>query len=180
MTRLEAGFDLPSGNADVWYYPGPTRDGLGEFGSMLRVEKSSGEHWFACCQKGIVGESCHFEFDDNTFVVISGGAGYRIAYDDAQDWNELPLSPQIRAARHIPQHKMVLTFDWTDAAAYGTAGKLWSSPRLFLDDLEVVDIDEYEIRLRGAVPGGSTEVILNLSDGAVASGTPYDWSSHAS
>ena len=181
MSRVEVGVDMPSHGDRVWYYPGPTNGAVGQFGPLLRIQNKESESWFASCRAGIGTENSTFEFgpQGSSFISIVNGAGYHIHCDDRDKWSELPLSPQIRTAKHLPDMNTVLLFDWFSAAAYGPEGERWHTDRLFLDDLELIEADRDTIHMRGGVLGGNEEITLRTSDGFIQSGRAFDWGNYA-
>jgi len=180
MSRIETGVDLPPSGGRVWYYPGPTEGAVGDYGLTARITKSDASKWYACFRSGVSDADGEVEFEaDGSFVALTGGAGYHVDCEDEQNWRELPLSPLIRISHWVPQIQVLLLFDWIQAAAYGPKGELWHTPRLFLDDLELVDADEHVVNLRGGIVGGQENITLDTKGGSILSGRSFDWSDHA-
>jgi hypothetical protein len=180
MRRIEVGIDLPSDGRRIWYYPGPTEGDVGNYGSTVRITRSDGTKWYACFRSGVSDANIEMDFGGSGgSVILTGGAGYHVDRDDENNWHELPLSPFIRIARLVPEIQSVLLFDWVQAAAYGPQGEKWHTPRLFMDDLEVVAADEDVISLRGAVLGGEEQITLNTKDGSILKGRAFDWGGYA-
>jgi hypothetical protein len=173
-SRIERNVELPGSGKDVFYYPGATKGG-GVFmdGILVRVSGKNGR-WYAMCRAGLFGTEGIFEFesDPSRFVIVHRGAGYCLSYDDPQTWEELPLNGYARYAVAVPDADIVLLFDWIRGVAYGAHGVVWKTPRLFLDDLEVVSCDSRQVTLRGQDLSDPYQIVLDVHDGHFISGQP--------
>ena len=175
LARIQPDCELPPTGGNVHYYPdGGTIGGANTGGRLFAVTETSGGRWYAMCRGGTGSAEGLFEFggDPSTFIVLHSGAGYRIAYDNPERWEELPFSPFIQSALYNEGADLILLFDWIRAVGYGPAGRVWSTPRLFLDDLCVVESNHRTVTLKGDELGCKSTVILDVYDGAILSGQP--------
>jgi hypothetical protein len=175
MSPIHIGEDMPSRGEAVWYYPGPDKNAVGQFGPLIRVIPTEGPMWFACCRAGLGGANSTFELGDSSFISVVEGAGYHIDCNSKDSWSELPLSPAIRAVHKLEAQETVLLFDWLQVAAYADGKQLWITPRLFLDDLEPIEVGPQVVKVRGAACGATAEITLRTTDGSVLDGRSFEW-----
>jgi hypothetical protein len=83
-----------------------------------------------------------------TLCVVRGGEGQLVRADDPSAAAEVALSP-ITGALAAPDVGWMLFAGFGEVVAYDAAGVAWTSPRLALDDLELLRVEGPTLHARG-------------------------------
>ena len=89
--------------------------------------------------------------DGESLCVVSRGEGYIVRADDPTKCEKVPALP-IRAVRVVEEAGLILFWDFTAIAAWGSAGLTWRTERVCWDDLQVEEITPAVIRGTGWNP----------------------------
>ena len=164
--------DLPPGGQHIYRYPETSGALMSDL--LIRVRRDNGEGWLIACGmgSGLADGFFFFSSDQSRFVVLHKGAGYHLSSESPELWQELPISPSIRHAIYDASAELLMVFDWTRGAAYGPAGLVWKTPRLFVDDLSVVHCSGDRIILRGTDLPEEAKIELSIRNGTILSGHP--------
>jgi hypothetical protein len=164
--------ELPPAGEDVWYYPGATR-GFGKDGMLLRLYRADGGCWFAM----FAGPRLEpFAMPGGTRVFACGCV---VNANNPADWSTINVEPILGIDWNADQS--VVTFhDRYTIEAYGSAGRLWTSPVLPYDNLVVEAWDNTTVRCRGFQLDTFTDeeiwyrILLNGRSGAVLRAIPLE------
>lgn len=162
---------------------GFNRDGaaMDEFDSrwgtpfIVRIEPDGGDSWVAMFAAGGLGSLRGVFATPNptALVVVGDGLAYLV------DVDSLPSSAR---TVHDQVHQVVATSDppllllvrFIDIVAIGSDGVAWATPRLCVDDLEVVRADQTGIVCSCDNLGGTATITLDPRTGEQIAGTRLD------
>jgi hypothetical protein len=109
----------------------------------------------------------------NIACIVNDGAGYVVDVQHPEN-HRIPHVIPIRGTKPLPELRLLLLWDWTNAAAIGSAGLAWESDRLCLDDFEVIGSDDIGLVCRGAfMPAEIEEFHVDPSTGRPLDRPPF-------
>ena len=100
--------------------------------------------------------------DEMSLCVVWAGGADVVRSDDPRATYEIDAIHPITDVLTIPDHRLVVFADFTNAAAYGADGHMWTSPRLALDELALVGA-EGEILHASGFNGGRSDDPISVS-----------------
>jgi len=162
--------DLPGIGGGVFYQPGASttsgRDGL-----LLRFMPSSAKPWLGCFAFGHASYQFTgiFASPDPQFAcVVSKGVAYWVDARDPLNCSKLNLEPAL-GARVVSEQNIIVLWDFITLGLLGSGGRLWRSPRLCWDELEIVKIEDGVVYGIGSDPVGTgdSEFRFNLGNRSV-------------
>ncbi len=167
--EIEEYAELPSdGRGTVFHYPGAIRDRT-TGGLLIKVKPKTGQPWIGSFASGCRSAAVLTEIiscpDASEICVVSSGAAYVVRTDDPTKWQTLPCFP-VTQALEIPAHNLLVFSDFTKLVAFGTEGVKWISPRLAIDELKILEVENDCLRVSAWRGGQKAEIDqVDLSTG---------------
>lgn len=153
--------------------PGP--DTFAAATRTIRVRPSGSDTWVGHfpVETGSIGlYGCPSE---NQLLAVTGRADNLIDVRNPGSPTRIPIAP-LRIVLRPDDSELVLLGTWTNLAAIDHDGLRWITGRLFLDDLEIVEVAHGQIVVRGpvvAAPGDSRMLTIDIESGDLIAGSPY-------
>jgi hypothetical protein len=109
--------------------------------------------------------------DEVSLCVVWAGGADVVRSDDPRATYEIEGVHPITDVLSVPDHRLVVFADFTNAVAYGAGGRLWTSPRLAVDELALVRAEGGVLYASGFNGGPRDEPItVDLKTGQPLSG----------
>jgi hypothetical protein len=108
---------------------------------ILEIRPAHGPPWVGVFFGGQYGSpaSAHGQLigwpDEVSFCLVYAGGADVVRSDDPTQTYEIETVHPITDVLSIPHQEIVVFADFTNATAYGADGRVWTSPRLALDEL---------------------------------------------
>lgn len=133
--------------------------------SYVRVQPSNGEHFHLVVPSG----DCTFSIacatpNPDKFVYCFEGNGLLADTRDPHSAVELDIWP-VLGAHPVPQHALLLLWNYSSIMALGVDGSVWVSHDLVTDDLAVSEIDGTRLLLTGWDCGEDVSIEIDVLTG---------------
>ena len=140
---------------------------------IIRVEPEEGDPWVAMFAAGGLGSvRCAFATPSPTaLVVVADGLAYLVDIDLSSARTVQDQVHQVVATSDPP---LLLLVRFIDIVAIGSDGVAWATPRLCVDDLQVVRADRMGIECSCDNLGGTATITLDPRTGEQLAGTRLD------
>jgi hypothetical protein len=175
-----------SGGKAAFSYPGgsvvPMWQELAD-GPIFEIRPAEGHPWVGVFGGGgyghraaAPGQLLGWPDEFSLCVVYAGGADVVRSDDPTQTYTVDTVWP-ITDVLSIPEHKLVVFADFTNAAAYGVEGHVWTSPRIALDELTFVRASGSVLFASGFFGGvGNVAIEIDVRTGRPVRPLPLDLS----
>jgi len=145
--------------------------------TIVRIRPARVPPWTASFPGGSIGSSLSGFFGvpsaDHLLVVADGWGAIVDVRSPAAPAEILGHQVhQVHQVVRVPDEDIVLLSGLCDVTAVGRDGRLWRSPRLFLDELQIVRVEREQILCSG-YSMGTSEAIIDLRSGEKLSGPPF-------
>ena len=106
----------------------------------LRIKPLSGQAWVGQFRQGAEGITGVFATPSpDVLCVIARGTGYWVPVLEPTQFQLMPSVP-IREVLPVNIHRLLIFVDYTTIAAYGPSGRVWITPDLSWDGLQIDNI----------------------------------------
>lgn len=141
---------------------------------VVRVALDSGEEWVGFFESGGLGRSAGVfgVASPRHLLAVNGGDGYWVDVESPQHYALIPMSPIVEV-RRAPGTGIVLLVSYSELAAIDRDGLVWTSERLCLDDLRILEVDTTTVRLGGSFMEGEGEFTVDVRTGEPLGGSPF-------
>lgn len=142
--------------------------------TIVRIRPAGEPPWTASFPGGSLGSSFRGFFgvpSAHHVLVVMDGWGAIVDARSAEEPAEV-VGHQLHQVVRVPDEDIVLLGGMCEVTAVGHDGRLWRSPRLFYDELQIVRVEREQILCSG-YSMGTTEAIIDLRSGQKLSGPPF-------
>jgi hypothetical protein len=148
--------DLPGGPPSRMFYMPSGSQTSGRDGICLKISPRKGAPWigmfaFSVLGNGEMNSGVYGCPDGESLCVVSLGEGYVVRADDPTKCDVVPTLP-ILGVRAVKEAKLLVFWDFTAIAAWGTAGLAWRTERVCIDELQVEEITSSSLKGSGWDP----------------------------
>jgi hypothetical protein len=134
---------------------------------IVEVRPAVGERWvgifFADGAANVRGTIIGWP-DQESLCFVGGGGAYLVRSTDPQQVKLLGDS-RVQQYYVAQEAETILFADWSELEAFDASGRRWRSPRLCLDDLEIVGVDGELISCTGFFGDTSGPFTVDLRTG---------------
>ena len=142
---------------------------------VIRIEPEDGEPWVAMFAAGDLGSlrGAYATPNSGALVVVADGFAYLVDVEGPTG-SARTVHDQIHEVVSISEPPLLLLVRFIDLVAIGHEGVTWATPRLCVDDLQVVRADRNGIVCSCDNLGGTATITLDPNTGDQIDGTPLN------
>jgi hypothetical protein len=136
--------ELPNRTSRLYYFPGGTEVG-GRGGLMVSVQPHEGQEWLGVFAAGVLsrrGANAVLSMPHpQQLCVVSRGQGYIVEVTSAREIEVISMEP-ILGVMPAPASGLLLIHDFNRVRAYGREGRVWSTPAISWDGIQLLEVTE--------------------------------------